>query len=69
MILGVEAEDLTRFMLKKVGDKIKQGENLAFFTALFGLVKKKVPSPKDGTVESISEVTGQVIIRGSPIPV
>ena len=69
MALGVEAEDMSRFMLKKVGDKVKEGENIAFYSALFGLMKKSVPSPKDGIIESISEVTGQVIIRGSPIPV
>ena len=69
MTLGVEADDLSRFLLKKVGDKVKEGENIAFYSALFGLVKKGVPSPKDGVIESISEVTGQVIIRGAPIPV
>jgi transcription antitermination factor NusG len=69
MILGVEAEDMSRFMLKKPGDKIKEGENIAFYTALFGLIKKNVPSPKSGTIESVSEVTGQVIVRGAPIPV
>ncbi len=69
MVLGVEAEDMTRYMLKKAGDKVKQGENIAFYTALFGLMKKSVPSPKDGVIESVSEVTGQVIVRGAPIPV
>jgi len=69
MTLGVEAEDMGRFMLKKPGDKIKEGENIAFYTALFGLIKKNVPSPKDGTIESVSEVTGQVIVRGAPIPI
>jgi hypothetical protein len=33
------------------------------------LIKKNVPSPKDGVIESISEVTGQVIVRGQPIPI
>ena len=69
MTLGVEAEDMSRFMLKKPGDKVKEGENIAFYTALFGLIKKNVPSPKTGTIESVSEVTGQVIVRGAPIPV
>jgi hypothetical protein len=69
MVLGVEAEDITRFMLKKQGDKVKQGENIAFYSALFGLIKKNVASPRNGTIESISEVTGQVIIRGPPIPI
>jgi biotin carboxyl carrier protein len=67
--LGVEAEDIPPFMLKKVGDKVAKGENLAFYSALFGLIKKSVSSPIDGTVESISEITGQVIVRGAPIPV
>jgi len=69
MVLGVEAEDMARFMLKKVGEKVKQGESIAFYSALFGLIKKDVPSPRDGTIESASEVTGQVIVRGSPIPI
>jgi hypothetical protein len=69
MILGVEADDMMKFMLKKAGDKVKQGENIAFYSALFGLLKKAVPSPRDGTIESVSEVTGQVIVRGSPIPI
>ena len=51
MILGVEAEDINRFMLKKVGDKVKEGESLAFYSALFGLLKKSVLSPKDGVIE------------------
>jgi hypothetical protein len=68
-LLGVEAEDIPPFMLKKVGDKVAKGENLAFYSALFGLIKKSVPSPIDGTVESISEITGQVIVRGAPVPV
>jgi hypothetical protein len=69
MILGVEAEDISRFMLKKPGDKVKKGENIAFYTSFFGLIKKNVPSPRDGVIESVSEVTGQVIIRGQPIPI
>jgi len=69
MLLGLEPEDLPRFMKKKVGDTVEKGEQIAFYSALFGLIKKSVESPMDGTIESISEITGQVIIRGSPIPV
>ena len=69
MILGVEPEDLPRYMLKSLGDTIEEEELLASYTALFGLIKKRVQSPKSGTIESVSDVTGQVIIRGSPIPV
>lgn len=69
MLLGMEPEDLTRFMKKELGDTVEKGEQIAFYSALFGLIKKSVVSPIDGTVESISDITGQVIIRGSPIPV
>ncbi len=69
MLLGLEPEDLPRFMKKEVGDTVEKGEQMAFYSALFGLIKKNVESPIDGTVESISEITGQVILRGAPIPV
>ncbi len=69
MLLGVEPEDLTRYMSKKVGDQIEKNEILAHYNAFFGLIKKQVESPKSGTIESISDITGQIIIRGSPIPV
>lgn len=69
MLLGLEAEDIPRFMNKKVGDTVEKGEQMAFYSALFGLIKKRVESPIDGTVESVSEITGQVILRGAPIPV
>ena len=69
MRLGVEPEDLPQYMLKKLGDQVEEGEQLAYYTAFFGLIKKQVESPKSGTIESISDITGQIIIRGSPIPV
>jgi hypothetical protein len=69
MLLGVEPEDLPRYMTKALGDVVEEGDLLASYTAFFGLIKKRVESPKAGTIESISDVTGQVIIRGSPIPV
>jgi len=68
-LLGVEPEDLSRYMLKELGESVDEGENLAYYSAFFGLIKKAVASPIDGTVESISDVTGQIILRGKPIPV
>ena len=69
MLLGVESEDLPRYLHKTLGDSIEEGELLASYTAFFGLIKKRLESPKTGTIESISKITGQIIIRGSPIPV
>lgn len=67
-LLGVEPEDFERYLTKKVGDRVAKDETIAAFDALFGLIKKRVASPVDGTVEVISNMTGQVIIRGAPIP-
>jgi len=66
--LGVDLDDVEQFMLKKVGDSVEVGEPLAFYKAFFGLIKKKSLSPISGTVERISKVTGQVIVRKPPVP-
>ncbi len=69
MQLGLEPEDCPKFMTKEVGDKVEQGEQIAFYSALWGLIKKEVKAPITGTIESFSDVTGQIILRGAPIPV
>lgn len=69
MLLSVDPEDLPGHMVKRVGDSVVKGELLAKYSSFFGLIKKNVPSPLDGTVEAISDVTGQVVVRGSPVPV
>lgn len=69
LLLGVEPEDLQQYLNKNVGDPVKKGDSLASYSAFFGLVKKQVDAPINGVLESISNVTGQLIIRGDPIPV
>jgi len=67
--LGLPPEDLPTVMQKQDGDPIEKGEVLAETQGFFGLFKSKVPSPCEGTVESISTVTGQVILREPPTPI
>jgi hypothetical protein len=67
--LGLPPEDLPSVMQKKDGDPIEKGEALAMTQGFFGLFKSRVPSPCEGTVESISTVTGQVILREPPTPI
>jgi hypothetical protein len=67
--LGLPPEDLPSVMQKKDGDPIEKGEALAVTQGFFGLFKSRVPSPCTGTVESISTVTGQVILREPPTPI
>ena len=67
--LGLPAEDLPSVMLKREGDAITKGEPIAETKGFFGLFKSAVPAPCDGSVESISTVTGQVILREPPTPI
>lgn len=67
--LQIETAEIHNYMVKKVGDHVDEGEAIAKYRGFFGLVKKDINSPVTGIIESISEATGQVIIRGEPIPV
>lgn len=68
-ILGVPPEDVPQLMLKKVGDRVAKDEVIALSKGLLGLFKTVVRSPVDGSIESISNVTGQVILREPAQPV
>lgn len=68
-LLNLEPDELAPALLKKPGDPVKKGELLARHTMFFGLFKTEAASPVDGTVESVSEVTGQMTIREPAIPV
>lgn len=67
--LGIEPEDIRRYMLKREGEPVKQNEPLAESKPFIKWFKTTVLSPITGTVESISEVTGQVLLRHPPRPV
>ena len=67
--LSVEPKELREYMMKKEGDPIRKGDPIAQCTSFFGFFKTLCPSPCDGTLESISTATGQVVIRQNPTPV
>ncbi len=68
-LLGALPDEIEEAMLKKAGDKIEKDEVIAQSKGLFGLFKSQVKSPISGEIESISKITGQVILREPPIPV
>ncbi len=68
-ILGLPPEDIGDAMLKKQGDGVEQGDTIALSKSFFGLFKSECKAKIKGTIESISQVTGQVLLRGEPIPV
>ncbi|MGB9823689.1 MAG: hypothetical protein ACPLN0_02940 [Candidatus Hydrothermia bacterium] len=68
-LLSIPPQEIESVMLKKVNDFVKKGEPIAESKSFFGLFKNSVTSPVDGIIESISNITGQVILREPPIPI
>ena len=68
-LLSIPAGDVKDCMLKTEGDAVEKNEIIATTHGFWGLFKSQARSPIDGTVESISDVTGQVIMRTAPVPV
>ena len=68
-ILNIEPRDVVDCLIIKEGDSVKKGDMIAETAGIFGMFKSSVESPVDGTIESISESTGRVIVREAPIPV
>jgi hypothetical protein len=67
--MSLPPKDVISCMLKQEGDSIAKDEPLAQTKGMFGMFKATVNSRFEGTVETVSPVTGQVIIRGAPLPV
>jgi hypothetical protein len=67
--LGVEHQDAPGFFQLKVGDSVSSGQVIAMSKGFLGMGKKEVASRYTGTIESISEVSGNVLVREASIPV
>ena len=68
-LLSLPPNEIEENMFKKAGETVTKDEVIASTKGLFGLFKSQARSPIDGTIESISDITGQVILREPPIPV
>ena len=68
-VLGVLAEDAAECLTKPIGAPVTKGETFAENRSFFGLFRSRCASPVDGTLESLSAVTGQALLREPPIPV
>jgi hypothetical protein len=64
--LGVSAGDVKSSLLVAVGGRVEAGQPLARSRGLFGWFPRELAAPASGTVESVSSVTGQVMLRGVP---
>lgn len=68
-ILSILPEDIHNYMLKKEGDQVMKDEIIAQSKGLLGIFKTNVTAPVNGFIESISSITGQVILREPPQPI
>lgn len=64
--LGVAPNEITDYLVKKAGDAVRKDEILAENKPFIKWFKTEIPSPITGTVESLSTVTGQVLLREPP---
>ncbi len=67
--LSLPPADVAECMLKEEGDPIEVDEPLARTKGVFGMFKNEYKCKVSGTVETISPVTGQIMVRGAPDPV
>jgi uncharacterized protein YbcI len=67
--LSIPPEEVVKYMLKKEGDQIEKEEILAESKSLLAWLKATCTSPIRGTVETISNITGQVLLREPPQPI
>ncbi len=68
-VLSIAPEDVPYFMIKKEGEKVQQDEIMAKAKTFFGLFSSSCKAKMEGTIESVSSITGQVLLRGNPVPV
>ncbi len=67
--LGIAPGDLPGLMLKKEGEAVARDEVIAETRPLIKWFRGVSRSPIAGTIETVSHVTGQVMIRTAPKPV
>jgi hypothetical protein len=67
--LGVDPRFMKDYIKIKEGDVLQKGTILAESKGFFGMFKNAVKSPIEGEVESISNLTGQLLLREPRIPV
>ena len=67
--LNVLEAEVPRLMKKKAADAVSKGEVIAETEGFFGYFKSHLASPVTGTIDTISDKTGRVMLREAPTPV
>ena len=64
--LSIAPDEIKDYLVKKEGDLVQKDEVLAENKPLIKWFKTEIRSPITGTIESLSMVTGQVLLREPP---
>lgn len=64
--LGIDPSEVKNFMLKREGDEVKKGELIAESKSFLKFLRTQIQSPITGTIDTISDITGQVLFREPP---
>ena len=64
--LSIAPDEIKEYVVKKEGDLVQKDEILAENKPLIKWFKTEITSPITGTIESLSTVTGQVLLREPP---
>ncbi len=67
-LLGIAPDEITDYLVRKEGETVEKGSVLAENKPFIKWLKTEIPSPINGTVESASTITGQVLLREPPRP-
>jgi hypothetical protein len=67
--LAIDPAKVPGSLVRPIGSAVEAGELIASGRTLFGLIQQKATAPTRGTLESVSGITGQLILREPPIPV
>lgn len=67
--LSVDPAQVASALLRPVGSAVQKGEVIAVAKTMFGLMKNQAEAPAAGVIETVSSVTGQLLLREPPIPV
>jgi hypothetical protein len=68
-ILNVQPELIEQTLVKKQGETLEKNEIYAMNKSFFGLFKTQLKAPEKCIVDSVSKVTGNILLRAMPLPV
>ena len=68
-VLGINPGEVPHKMFFRLNDRVEDGQVIARTTYFFGLFKSEAKAPGAGTIEYISDVSGNVGIRRPPRPI